>query len=183
MIGRKRLDLFRKKHNNNETEFYFDLLYHLLKDRLNNEEIKYQILLSARNKNTQHKLKEAIYNAIKRNNSKRKLPKQINYNSEIVNSADTPELSIVDYLLWVLQRYIIKSDKRFYNVLESKFNLIIDLYDFDKYKTKGNSNYYHSKNKFSLEKAEAFKSDGYIYKNSLTLPVPILATCPSGHCD
>ncbi|MCP9756447.1 hypothetical protein EGI26_14880 [Lacihabitans sp. CCS-44] len=55
-----------------------------------------------------------------------------------------------------------KWNKRFYNVLEEKYNLIIDLYDFDKYKSKGNSNYYHSKNRFSLEKAEEFKSDGYI---------------------
>lgn len=162
VIGRKRLDLFHKKHNKNETEFYFDLVYNLLKDRMNNEEDFYQILLSARNKSTQHKLKDAIDSAVIRDNKRRKKPLNIEYNSEIVRSNDTPELSIVDYMLWVLQRYIIKGDKRFYNVLESKFNLIIDLYDFDLYKSKGKSNYYHSKNLFDLEKASEFKKDGYI---------------------
>ena len=45
---------------------------------------------------------------------------------------------------------------------ESKFNLIVDLYDFDLYKSKGKSNYYHSKNLFDLEKTSEFKKDGYI---------------------
>ena len=162
VIGRKRLDLFHKKHNKNETEFYFDLVFHLLKDRMNNEEDFYQILLSARKKSTQHKLKDAIDGAVVRDNAKRKKPLDIKFNSEIVRSDETPELSIVDYMLWVLQRYIIKGDKRFFNVLQHKFNLIIDLYDFDLYKSKGKSNYYHVKNTFDLEKASEFKNDGYI---------------------
>ncbi len=162
VIGRKRLDVFHKKHNKNETEFYFDLVYHLLKDRLNKEDTFYQVFLSARNKNTQHKLKQSIDNALKRDNKKRLNPLEISYNSEVVQSKDTPELSIVDYMLWVLQRYILKKDKRFYNVLESKFNLIIDLYDFDKYKAKGKSNYYTEKNRFVLENAEVFRTDGYV---------------------
>lgn len=162
VIGRKRLDLFHKKHNRNETEFYFDIVYHLLKDRMNDENSFYQVFLSARNKNTQHKLKEAIDNAINRDNTRRKLPKQIQYNSEIVLSKETPELSIVDYLLWALQRYILKGEGRFYKTLEEKYNLIIDLYDFDKYKAKGQSNYYHEKNRFEMDKAASFRTDGYV---------------------
>ncbi|MFP5040016.1 hypothetical protein [Parasediminibacterium sp. JCM 36343] len=163
VIGRKRLDLFHKKHNKNETEFYFDLVYHLLKDRLNKEDVFYQVFLSARNKNTQHKLKQVIDNALERDNSKLKTPIEISYNSEIVQSKDTPELCIVDYMLWVLQRYILKKEKRFYNALESKFSLIIDLYDFNKYKAKGSSNYYYTeKNKFALENVAEFKTDGYV---------------------
>lgn len=162
VIGRKRLDLFHKKHNRNETEFYFDIVYHLLKDRLNTEDTFYQVFLSARNKNTQHKLKEAIDNAIIRDNARRKAPKKIQYNSEIVLSKETPELSIVDYMLWSLQRYILKGESRFYKALEEKYNLIIDLYDFDKYKAKGKSNYYHAKNRFDRNSASEFKTDGYI---------------------
>lgn len=160
VIGRKRLDVFNKKHNNNETEFYFDVIYHLLKDRLNDDG-GFQIYLSKREKSTQHKLKEAIANAIERDNKIRKVPKDITYNCEIVTSKDTPELSVVDYLLWSLQRYIITKDKRFYGALEHKYNLIIDLYDFDKYKSVTGGTYYHSKNRFCLENASKFKLDGY----------------------
>ena len=164
VIGRKRVDVFHKKHNKNETEFYFDLVFHLLKDRLNTDDTFYQVFLSARNKNTQHKLKEAIDSALLRDNNKRKNPIEIKYNSEIVQSKDTPELSIVDYMLWALQRYLLKGDKRFYNALQDKFNLIIDLYDFDNYKAKGRSNYYNSINRFDLEKAAPFRQDGYVQK-------------------
>jgi len=38
-------------------------------------------------------------------NAKRELPLKIKYNCEIVLSKETPELSIVDYLLWAIQRY------------------------------------------------------------------------------
>ena len=94
---------------------------------MNNEANFYQILLANRNKSTQLNLQEAIENALIIDNKKRVEPLKINYNSEIVRSKDTPELSIVDYMLWVLQRYINKGDKRFYKVLESKFNIIIDM--------------------------------------------------------
>ena len=122
-----------------------------------------QIYLSARGKNNQLKLKQSIDSAILRDNNKRKKPVEIKYNCEIVLSKDTPELSIVDYLLWALQRYIISNDGRFYHALETKYNLIIDLYDFDRFNTKDGGTYYTpDKNKFTLEKASEFKSNGYI---------------------
>ena len=102
-----------------------------MKDRLNRDDIVYQIYLSARNNSSQHKLKEAINNAIKSDNQKLSEPLWISYNSEIVPSSEMPELSIVDYLLWSLQRYILKGQKRFFNALEDKYDLIIDLYYFD----------------------------------------------------
>lgn len=162
IIGRKRLDVFHKRHNKNESEFYFDLISHLLKNRLNDENTFYQVLLSARTKTTQGKLKDSIDKALRRDNERRKKPKEIQYNAEIVQSKDTPELSIVDYLLWVLQRYIIKGDRRFYTALEEKYSLIIDLYDFDKYAKRKESNYYSSKNRFDLTKTSIFKNDGYV---------------------
>jgi len=166
VIGRKRLDLFHKKHNKSESEFYFDMVYHLLKDRLNNSAIFYQILLSKRAGNSGEKLKEAIEKAIERDNKKRKIPITIQYDCRTIPSDITPELSIIDYLMWALQRYILLKDSRFYNALVEKMNLIIDLYDFEKFGSKS-SNYYHpKKNKFELEKASEFKTDGYINKKS-----------------
>lgn len=137
VLGRKRLDLFHKKHNGNEKEFYFDLVYHMLKDRLNDEEEFYQIFLSARDRNTQTKLRDAVNKAIERDNLRRRNPKSITFSCEIVQSQDTPELSIIDYLLWALQRYILQKDGSFYKALVHKYNLIIDLYDFENYSTQG----------------------------------------------
>ncbi len=162
VIGRKRLNLFHNKHNGNEKEFYFDLVYHMLKDRLNKEDEYYQVFLSARDRNTQTRLRDAVNKAIERDNKRRRTPKSIQYKCEIVNSRDTPELSVVDYMLWALQRYILHNDGRFYKALIDKYNLIIDLYDFANYANKGRSNYYNRRHPFLMERTSEFRRDGYI---------------------
>jgi hypothetical protein len=81
-------------------------------------------------------------------------------------------------MMWALQRYILLNDPRFYLVMKEKYNLIIDLYDFDNYSKKknGKSNYYSKSEPFLLEKASPFRNDGYIEKKKdLSIPVPILA--------
>jgi hypothetical protein len=163
VIGRKRLSTFQNKHNNNEREFYFDLVYHLLKDRLNEEDKLYQIFLSARQKSTQENLGAAVAKAVERDNIRRKIPRIIQYKFDIVRSEDTPELSIADYLLWALNRYIINGEERFFKALQNKYNLIIDVYDFDKYNQR-KGNYYTRNHLFSLENASEFRSDGYVHK-------------------
>lgn len=157
-IGRKRLDIFHNKHNRNETEFYFDLLSHLMKDKLDQEDTFYQILLSARKKNTQHKLKQAIENALQCDSIRRGAPLSIKYNCEIVLSRETPELCIVDYLLWAIQRYLVHGEKRFYKALETKYSQIIDLY----IDNQGSARQYDAETKLEIEKMEEFRVDGYV---------------------
>lgn len=88
-----------------------------------------------------------------RHNIRRKKPIIIDYNYEIVMSSDFPEMSIIDYMLWALQRYIIFNEERFYEVLINKYSLIIDLYDREHY----SSNYYSKNKRFKLEKASSFE--------------------------
>ncbi len=158
VIGRKRLSTFENKHNSNESEFYFDMVYHLLKDRMNDENYFYQIFLSGRTGSSAEKLKKAIDRAIARDNERRKIELNIKYDCRTVPSYLTPELSVIDYLLWALQRYILSDDNRYYLALKEKFNLIIDLYDFKNFR----QNYYSSTNRFEKIKAGEFKMDGYL---------------------
>lgn len=158
VLGRKRLDTFTNKHNSNEKEFYFDLVYHLLKDRMNREDIDYHIYLSAREKSTQKHLGEAIQKALARDQGSTGKSLKINYKFNIVKSQDTPELSIIDYLLWGLQRYIIKGESRFYSALQSKYTEVIDLYDQDN----ENGHIYNQNRPFSLDIASEFKWNGYV---------------------
>lgn len=158
VIGRKRLRTFQSKHNSNESEFYFDMIYHLLKDRLNDENVFYQILLAGRKGNDALKLKSSIEKALERDNTKRKTKLDIKFDCRTTPSSTTPELSIIDYMLWSLQRYILSEDNRYYFALKEKYNLIIDLYDFRNFKT----NYYNKGNRFEKEKASEFRIDGYV---------------------
>ncbi len=159
VIGRKSLNRFQNTHHSKPSEFYFDLLYHLIKDRLNNRELFYQIFLAKRQETQMDYFSEAVARAVERDNLRRNEPLDISYQCDIVLSSQYPEMSIVDYMLWALQRYIIKKEQRFYNALIDKYNLIIDLYDTENYTTRGSghNNYYSRRNNFTLEKASDFE--------------------------
>ena len=90
------------------------------------EDVQYHIYLSARQKSTQKYLGEAIQKAIERDNSRRNMPINVDYKFDIIRSQDTPELSVVDYMLWGLQRYILKGEERFFKTLEPKYKFILD---------------------------------------------------------
>lgn len=152
VICRKELGIFNKRHNNNSSEFYFDVLHHLLKNRIFKESDIYNLYLASRNKTSMPKFEVAVQKAI---NAQKGFDNHYRYNCDIVKSKEYPELSIVDYMLWALQRYIIKGEERFYNAIKSKFNSIVDLYDFNNYD--GRKNYYWRGDPFSLEKASPFK--------------------------
>jgi hypothetical protein len=158
IIGRKILDVFINKHNSNPTEFYFDMIKHLIKDRLNNPDEFYQIFLSQRGKNSMHRFDESIKKAIERDNIRRKIPLNINYQCDIVLSSNSPEMSIIDYLLWALQRYILTGESRFFQALIKKYTLIIDLYDLPNYKKNGGKgNFYTIRYPFDTDLAGKFE--------------------------
>ncbi len=150
VIGRKELEIFNKKHNNKASEFYFDLVHHLLKNRVYQENFDHRLYLAHREKTTLDKFKSAIDQALIR----QKDTGDFTYKYDIVKSQEYPEMSIVDYMIWALQRYIMKGEGRFFNALIDKYSLIIDLYDRANYENR--RNYYWAKNHFSLDKASDF---------------------------
>lgn len=158
IIGRKRLSTFSKTHKSSESEFYFDMVSHLLKDRLFDDKFFYQIILSSRSGNDSDKLKKAIIKAIERNKKRTNKELNIEFDYRTAPSSSIPELSIVDYMLWALQRYISGKDSRFYLSLKDKYSLILDFYDTKNF----GKNYYNKNNPFLLEKASPFRMDGYI---------------------
>lgn len=48
---------------------------------------------------------------------------------EIVPGKEMPELSIVDYLIWAVQRNLIHGEGRYLDALKDKYESIISLYD------------------------------------------------------
>lgn len=128
IIGRKDLGIFNRKHNNNPSEFYFDLVSHLFQEKLNPGH-SHSIYLAGRAKSALHKLVSSIDQAIENDAKKKGLEKQdIQYNCSIEPSYQMPELSIVDYFLWALQRYLLKGEIRFWQSIEPLAGEIVDLY-------------------------------------------------------
>jgi len=126
VIAKKELNIFNRKHNSNPTEFYFDVLHHLLNGRLHNSDCHYMLYLSQRGNNSLHSFQKAVDKALAARESKINEP--IKYNLEIVPGAEMPELSIIDYLMWAVQRKLLKGESRYFDALKDKYETLIDLY-------------------------------------------------------
>jgi len=122
-IAKKDLHVFNKKHNNNPTEFYFDVLHHLLQVCVTDNNKQYNLYLSERGSNSLHQFKQAIEKALVKND------KTITCNFEIVSNKEMPELSIIDYLMWAYQRKLLKNESRFFDALHDKYKTLLNLYE------------------------------------------------------
>ena len=127
VIAKKDLNIFNRKHNNNPTEFYFDVLHHLLNGRLQDIRCSYNLYLSHRGNNSLNRFQIAVDKALAAKESKAK--GSIKYNLEIVPSRGMPELSIIDYLIWAVQRKLLTGESRYFDALKSKYETVLDLYD------------------------------------------------------
>lgn len=146
--ARKIPEIFIRKHNGNATEFYFDLIHKLLTLQPLSEETNYRLFLSQRHSNSVQRFTQAFERVLTTDNRDR----VIAYNCAVVRSQDFPELSIVDYLLWTLQRYILKGEGRYFAALEHHYEQILDLYEDD-----GQGRLYMGDDHFTLEKASPFE--------------------------
>jgi hypothetical protein len=153
IIGRKNLNIFLEKHKSDEKIFYFDLIKSLLKDRFL-EFNEYKIFLSRRSGNSLDSFSEAIEDSIEKyNKHTKKEDIKPHYSCNIVPSKTTPELSVVDYQLWALQRYIVLGEKQYFDKLFNKYCFIYDIYSNKK---QAQNRFFTHENPFDLSKTEAF---------------------------
>ena len=150
MVARKIPSLFAKKHNNQESEFYADVLSHILKNKLRmGQKVILNIAergMSTRNSN----LELALHKATERF---RKTQSDSSIDSEVVfnvqNHRTEPLLNVADYLCWVVQRVFERGEMRFCNFVKEKIKVVIDLYDSSKYLK--SQNYYKVGNPLSAK--------------------------------
>ncbi len=67
---------------------------------------RYNLYLSQRGNNSLHGFQEAVDKALSA--SEVKTDSEVNYKLEIVPGKEMPELSIIDYLMWAVQRLMNK---------------------------------------------------------------------------
>ena len=127
VIAKKDLTIFNRKHNGNPTEFYFDVLHHLLSGKLVDDNSSYHLYLSQRGNNSLHRFQKAVDKTLDAKESDTK--GKIKYGLEIVPSKEMPELSIVDYLMWAVQRKLLTGESRFFDALQFRYDTILNLYN------------------------------------------------------
>ncbi len=64
-----------------------------------------------------HRFKEAVDKAVLASEIK----ESIKYNLEIISSREMPEFSIIDYLIWAVQRKILQGESLYFDALKSKY--------------------------------------------------------------
>ena len=148
VIGRKIPEIFTRKHNGSATEFYFDLIQKLLALHPLTEDTSYHLFLSQRHSNTEQRFTQAFEKVLVSNSNDGK----IEYKCKVVRSRDFPELSIVDYLLWALQRSILQGESRYFDAMEHHYEQIFDIYEDD-----GRGRLYTPEDPFRPEKASPYK--------------------------
>lgn len=144
-VGRKIPSLFARKHNGREAEFYTDLLSHLIKNKF---QVGGSLVLDVaqrgnvtRNAALQEALEKARQRFLKRKTAEQ-ISTRIVFN--VQNPHTEPLLNLADYFCWSVQRVFERGEMRYYNYLQEKIGLVVDLYDAAHYEN--SHNYYTRKN-------------------------------------
>ena len=139
VVARKIPSLFANKHHHQESEFYADLLSHLIKNKL---KLGQKLVLNIANRGATTKnanLSLALEKAKERFSKGHDL-KEIC--SIVVFNVQTPRteplLCVADYLCWAVQRVFERGEIRYYDFVKEKISVVVDLYDLDHYKNGGN---------------------------------------------
>ena len=145
VVARKIPALFSRKHHNQESEFYADLLSHLIKNKL---KMGHRLVLniasrgaSTRNTNLSFALEKAVERFDKRW-SEQEIRSTVVFNVQTPRTE--PLLCVADYLCWAVQRVFERGEMRHYEFIREKISLVVDLYDSEKYQ--GGKNYYTREN-------------------------------------
>ena len=150
VVGRKIPALFARKHHSNDSEFYADLLSHLLKNKLKLGQ-RQVINIAERGKTTRNHVLELAMTKARERFTKKEAAAEIS--SEVVFNVQTPRteplLCVPDYLAWTVQRVFERGETRHYDFMRERISLVVDLYDAEKYE--GSRNYYTPKRPLTAE--------------------------------
>lgn len=149
VVGRKDPRRFENQHRGHDSEFYADLLSHLLMDKG-----KYDGLIidvaergsSTSNRNLQHAVEMARELSLR---GKRTKPLEHGFKFNVQPYDEEPLLALPDYGLWAVQRLFERGDEKYYNLLIDRIRLVLDLYEPRPYPQ--HNNYYTRYNPLTCE--------------------------------
>lgn len=141
---------FARKHHGNDSEFYADLLSHLLKNKLKLGQ-RQVITIAERGKTTRNQVLELAMTKARERFAKKQ--DEANISAEVVfnvqNPRTEPLLCVPDYLAWTVQRVFERGETRHYDFMRERISLVVDLYDVGKYE--GSRNYYTPRHPLTAE--------------------------------
>ena len=130
VVAKKVYDIYQRKHNGKEAEFYADLLSHLLQNKLD-EQAVLVLNVAERAKCTTHQnLTRGLEKAMGKNTTNNQ-QEDVNNRRVVFNvqrPTTEPILNLVDYFCWAVQRFFEREETRYYNFVKDKIILINNIY-------------------------------------------------------
>jgi hypothetical protein len=152
IVARKIERMFRSKYKGSRDKFYEDLVGRLFQNETHKVETNNIVFSKRGNKIQQHTMRAAIELGAERFRQKWGTDVSTQLNIETRRSSKDLMLQVVDYTNWAVQRAFERGEMRFFNYLRDKFELVVDIFDKEKYKGGGNF-YDRSRNPFDIKKA------------------------------
>lgn len=149
VVGRKIPRIFIKKHQQQPSQFYADMMSNLLKDKARIDPLIVDVAergSSTSNLNLQNAVSLAHTRSL-RGSRTRELRNRIKFNVQPYDHELL--LALADYSLWTVQRVYERGDGKYLGLLGGKVTLVLDLYDSTRYE--GHHNYYTKYNPLTPE--------------------------------
>ena len=148
IVARKVERVFRNNFQANESEFYDHLVTHLFERVLHRYRENYIYFAKRGSRDRQEPLSSAIQKSIQRFEQKYNTSVETNTVVAAQTPIGEPCLSVIDYMNWAVYRAFTRREMRYYNAIQDKVSLLVDLYDWGNYP----NNWYNRKNPFDVEK-------------------------------
>ncbi len=148
MVARKIERVFRNSFHAREAEFYDHLVTILFENVLHRHTMNNILFAKRGSRERQVPLSEAIHKGLHRFEEKWGQPVNTTFDIQAQTPKGEPCLSIIDYMNWAVYRAFTRGDMNYFQTVEEKVSLLVDLYDRQKYP----KNWYNRHNKFDLKK-------------------------------
>lgn len=118
LIVNKSAARFKTLYGNNSNSLYRESLHRLFTSKNFEKGVKHIFYVSQFGNNQIAFLNEAVSSL--RNEG-------VIFEFNLVSSKKAPEMSVIDYLLWMVNRKLMKGETRFFNALKDKFGVVMEL--------------------------------------------------------
>jgi hypothetical protein len=149
VVARKIERVFRNTCHSSEGKFYDRLVTRLLQDVLHRHATN-RIYISRRGVSTRQ---EPLESAVRLGISRFEAKWRTEVNTDVTVLTQTPVgepcLQVIDYMNWAVYRAFVRGEMRYYEFVEDKVSLLVDLYDSGNYP----KNWYNRDNPFDIKKA------------------------------
>jgi len=148
VVARKIERVFRNSFGAQESAFYDHLVTRLFQNVLHRYEDN-RIYFSKRgSRDRQAPLQNAIQKGMRLFVDKWNLQPASTFSIQAQTPAGEPCLSVIDYMNWTVYRAYLRQEMGYYRSVESKVDLLVDLYDTRNYP----NNWYSQRNPFDINK-------------------------------